>query len=38
MKKSLAKYFAQYKNIDLSVVTPAVPLVDFVDDSELKKV
>ena len=38
MKKSLAKYFAQYKDIDLSVATPAVPLVDYVDDSELKKV
>lgn len=38
MKKSLAKYFAFYKNIDLEAVTPAEPLVDFVDDSELKKV
>lgn len=38
MKKSLAKYFALYKDIDLSVATPAVPLVDYVDDSELKKV
>lgn len=38
MKKSLAKNFALYKNIDLSVATPSVPLVDFVDDSDLKKV
>ena len=38
MKKSLAKFFAQYKDIDLTAVTPAVPLVDYVDDSELKKV
>lgn len=38
MKKSLAKNFALYKNIDLSVVTPAIPLVDYVDDSDLKKV
>lgn len=38
MKKSLAKHFAQYKNIDLKYVTPAEPLVDYVDDSDLKKV
>lgn len=38
MKKCLSQFFAQYSNIDLTAVTPAEPLVDYVDDSDLKKV